>query len=740
MKRSLADILIENSKVTKKVDGELTTPSVDNIHTPDNHTAGKKSRTVDGKRGLGDRKSSKVAQVQPPKKGERRSMKEEGAGKAGPAALENPKANHKNSDEGIAKRNKKYRAKTKDGVREGLGDNPDGKASMPFSKASNKDEGMKTPKVAKGKGASRGARVGTIGGNKKNPANIGKTRKMDKSYIGGVPAPVAKIKEGLEDLANFLGTPISVNANLVENYPDGMNWDAFDRTMGTDADDAAYDNAMDEMRYDVEAFLKKEGADYIADYKQYVNDPRSNNDASWYTEHLEGLVEAAYEIAMAAVQTEGYDFEVDEDTLKPILQQFMQQAGVAKEHIPLAFSNYMAEERVAEDSLDSSGFDNTLSDAKSLMQQHGFNVAGGGMTGGQLMFRNNDGTLATIDVHTWRPDEVIGWVVKGNGKRQEGKDVQQLASYLNQTNSDTKAGGGLFGRFRKKAVGEDVGRKYTQSGMGRTGRQVVLAFLDQKEASNNKLHTDGTQLDILGMGGQRVAWWQDGKIYFRNTSGRADQALQKTIKKMAAPNDIASIDDNRRALGMGEMSSGGAVGTGAIAAGGTGRKSQLFAGDMEEAHGTSSAYLDWSRHIDGAETEDHLYDMSTEFRKDRRLTHDEIEELDAAMYRKVRSLANSVQATTEDNGEVTSREIGGTLYHFGPKDQLVDMQRQHGGRVEFSKNLNTWFYVNDDVTEDDDPCWDSHEMVGMKNKGGRKVPNCVPKKTNESRYGRWSRK
>jgi hypothetical protein len=26
------------------------------------------------------------------------------------------------------------------------------------------------------------------------------------------------------------------------------------------------------------------------------------------------------------------------------------------------------------------------------------------------------------------------------------------------------------------------------------------------------------------------------------------------------------------------------------------------------------------------------------------------------------------------------------------------------------------------------PCWKNHEMVGMKSKGGRKVPNCVPKK------------
>ena len=29
----------------------------------------------------------------------------------------------------------------------------------------------------------------------------------------------------------------------------------------------------------------------------------------------------------------------------------------------------------------------------------------------------------------------------------------------------------------------------------------------------------------------------------------------------------------------------------------------------------------------------------------------------------------------------------------------------------------------------DDPCWKGYEMVGMKKKGGRKVPNCVPEAT-----------
>lgn len=32
------------------------------------------------------------------------------------------------------------------------------------------------------------------------------------------------------------------------------------------------------------------------------------------------------------------------------------------------------------------------------------------------------------------------------------------------------------------------------------------------------------------------------------------------------------------------------------------------------------------------------------------------------------------------------------------------------------------------VNEDEDPCWDDYEMVGMKTKNGKEVPNCVPKK------------
>ena len=36
--------------------------------------------------------------------------------------------------------------------------------------------------------------------------------------------------------------------------------------------------------------------------------------------------------------------------------------------------------------------------------------------------------------------------------------------------------------------------------------------------------------------------------------------------------------------------------------------------------------------------------------------------------------------------------------------------------------------AQESVAEDKDPCWDSHKMVGTKKKGGKTVPNCVPKK------------
>jgi hypothetical protein len=46
-------------------------------------------------------------------------------------------------------------------------------------------------------------------------------------------------------------------------------------------------------------------------------------------------------------------------------------------------------------------------------------------------------------------------------------------------------------------------------------------------------------------------------------------------------------------------------------------------------------------------------------------------------------------------------------------------------------SLKAWVneYISDIATlvEDENPCWKGYEMVGMKTKDGKEVPNCVPK-------------
>ena len=57
------------------------------------------------------------------------------------------------------------------------------------------------------------------------------------------------------------------------------------------------------------------------------------------------------------------------------------------------------------------------------------------------------------------------------------------------------------------------------------------------------------------------------------------------------------------------------------------------------------------------------------------------------------------------------------------KDDFEKLRKGHRGKKDES-NCNEG--ANKKM-KGDDPCWDSHEMVGMKMKNGKKVPNCVPK-------------
>ena len=60
-----------------------------------------------------------------------------------------------------------------------------------------------------------------------------------------------------------------------------------------------------------------------------------------------------------------------------------------------------------------------------------------------------------------------------------------------------------------------------------------------------------------------------------------------------------------------------------------------------------------------------------------------------------------------------------------PADKLEPRTAKKGGklgqRARFAQTLRGF------NEGDGDPCWDTHKQVGMKKKGGKMVPNCVPK-------------
>jgi len=71
----------------------------------------------------------------------------------------------------------------------------------------------------------------------------------------------------------------------------------------------------------------------------------------------------------------------------------------------------------------------------------------------------------------------------------------------------------------------------------------------------------------------------------------------------------------------------------------------------------------------------------------------------------------------------------------GTKERKERLEKKRGMKVddhpEYKKEE-----VEEVVEGDGDPCWDSHKQVGMKKKGNRMVPNCVPKTKTES-FSNW---
>ena len=80
--------------------------------------------------------------------------------------------------------------------------------------------------------------------------------------------------------------------------------------------------------------------------------------------------------------------------------------------------------------------------------------------------------------------------------------------------------------------------------------------------------------------------------------------------------------------------------------------------------------------------------------------------------------------------EVDEAVYGGTPKKSEDKRMVVTNADKKGNTPAYQKMMagDKRYKKADHMNEGDgDPCWDTHKQVGMKKKGNRMVPNCVPK-------------
>ena len=77
--------------------------------------------------------------------------------------------------------------------------------------------------------------------------------------------------------------------------------------------------------------------------------------------------------------------------------------------------------------------------------------------------------------------------------------------------------------------------------------------------------------------------------------------------------------------------------------------------------------------------------------------------------------------------------VAGHLSHPGEDEEAEDMAEGKDHDKDGDVDSEDWKMARDkaikgattEAGEDSDPCWDGYQQMGMKDKGGKKVPNCV---------------
>ena len=99
-------------------------------------------------------------------------------------------------------------------------------------------------------------------------------------------------------------------------------------------------------------------------------------------------------------------------------------------------------------------------------------------------------------------------------------------------------------------------------------------------------------------------------------------------------------------------------------------------------------------------------------------------------------LSNAFQKTANEAKQLQQRmhsmyeDMGYVLGKYFEMAEISEDEAKHrlGYREpKMEQSLTLKSAMPQQVKEDSNPCWKGYEMVGMKEKDGRKVPNCVPK-------------
>ena len=88
---------------------------------------------------------------------------------------------------------------------------------------------------------------------------------------------------------------------------------------------------------------------------------------------------------------------------------------------------------------------------------------------------------------------------------------------------------------------------------------------------------------------------------------------------------------------------------------------------------------------------------------------------------KIRTIKVGQDAITGGKNPHYALVAGRKVVATGTKDEMLELNQKTDGRVWLTHAKV------DEIVEAKGPCWDTHKQVGMKKKGNRMVPNCVPK-------------